>query len=170
MAHALADQLAVDADQPDAAAKDARAADILTAVWANANTTLTAIRQTATALEAVEHAAEAIEKSKGLENDMVSRHLCAGAICACTTLRLGLTCVPTPQQGACRHAEEGPSAPAGQAAGHRSHAGGHSSRGRGGRQGGVHAVHPQPSAGEPQLAVQLLSARAIIEFRAQSWS
>ena len=94
----------------------------------------------------------------------------AGSARACTTLRLGLTCVPTPQQGACRHAEEGPSAPAGQAAGHRSHAGGHSSRGRGGRQGGVHAVHPQPSAGEPQLAVQLLSARAIIEFRAQSWS
>ena len=73
MAHALAGQLAVDADQPDAAAKDARAADILTAVWANANATLTAIRQTATALEAVEHAAEAIEKSKGLKNDAVRR-------------------------------------------------------------------------------------------------
>ena len=107
MAHALADQLAVDADQPDAAAKDARAADILTAVWANANATLTAIRQTATALEAVEHAAEAIEKSKGLENEAVRRHLCPHAVCACMALLLGLTCWPACQPGACRCADRG---------------------------------------------------------------
>ena len=85
------------------------------------------------------------------------------AVCACMALLLELTCLPAPPQADVLNRAS--SAPAGQTAGHRSHAGGHSSRGRGSRQGGIHAVHPQPSAGESQLAVQLLSGWVFIRSR-----
>lgn len=73
VAKALAGRLTVDSDRPDAAAKDARAADILAAVYSNANQTLTAIQQTAAALDAVEIAAEAVERAKG-SNDVKVRN------------------------------------------------------------------------------------------------
>lgn len=67
----IAASLMVDADRPDAAAKDAQSASILTAVYHQANTTLAALRQTAAALEAVERAAAAVEQAKGRNDDTV---------------------------------------------------------------------------------------------------
>lgn len=61
----------VDADRPDAAAKDAQSASILTAVYHQANATLAALRQTAAALDAVERAAAAVEQAKGRNDDTV---------------------------------------------------------------------------------------------------
>jgi len=61
----------VDADRPDAAAKDAQSASILTAVYDQANATLAALRQTAAALDAVERAAAAVEQAKGRNDDTV---------------------------------------------------------------------------------------------------
>ncbi len=68
----IAASLMVDADLPDAAAKDAQSANILTAVYVQANATLAAIRQTAAALDAVERAAAAVERAKGRNDDTVA--------------------------------------------------------------------------------------------------
>ncbi|KAL0050456.1 hypothetical protein WJX82_011533 [Trebouxia sp. C0006] len=65
----IAASLMVDADRPDAAAKDAQSASILTAVYHQANATLAALRQTAAALDAVERAAAAVEQAKGRNDD-----------------------------------------------------------------------------------------------------
>ncbi|KAA6420194.1 MAG: hypothetical protein FRX49_09857 [Trebouxia sp. A1-2] len=65
----IAASLVVDADRPDAAAKDAQSASILTAVYHQANATLAALRQTAAALDAVERAAAAVEQAKGRNDD-----------------------------------------------------------------------------------------------------
>ena len=70
----IAASLVVDADRPDAAAKDAQSASILTAVYEQANDTLTALRQTAAALDAVERAAAAVEMAKGRNDDTVQHH------------------------------------------------------------------------------------------------
>ena len=123
VAHALADQLVVDPDLPGAAAKDARAADILAAVWTNANATLTAIRQTAVALEAVEHAAEAIEKAKGLKNDTVRSPEQRVPPCKGQLAPQGCWGRRGP------HADAHPALPAGSAGRHCGHAGGHGRRG-----------------------------------------
>ena len=72
----MAASLVVDADRPDAAAKDAQSASILTAVYMQANDTLAAIRQTAAALDAVERAAAAVERAKDRHDDTVSQGLC----------------------------------------------------------------------------------------------
>ena len=68
----IAASLVVDADRPDAAAKDAQSASILMAVYTQANDTLAAIRQTAAALDAVERAAAAVERAKDRHDDTVS--------------------------------------------------------------------------------------------------
>ena len=67
----IAASLVVDADMPDAAARDAQSAHILTAVYQQANDTLSALRQTAAALDAVERAAAAVERAKGRNDDTV---------------------------------------------------------------------------------------------------
>ena len=69
----IAASLVVDADRPDAAAKDAQSASILMAVYTQANDTLAAIRQTAAALDAVERAAAAVERAKDRHDDTVRR-------------------------------------------------------------------------------------------------
>lgn len=73
----IAASLTVDADRPDAAAKDAQSANILTAVYKQANATLIALRQTAAALDAVERAAAAVERAKGRNDDTVHRSAAA---------------------------------------------------------------------------------------------
>ena len=72
----IAATLVVDADRPDAAAKDAESAHILTAVYKQANDTLAALRQTAAALDAVERAAAAVERAKGRNDDTVGLVCC----------------------------------------------------------------------------------------------
>lgn len=56
---------------PEATVKAAKSVSILAAVYTQANATLTAIRQTAAALDAVEKAAEAVERAKGQHDDTV---------------------------------------------------------------------------------------------------
>ena len=57
---------------PEATIKAAKSVGVLTAVYTQANATLTAIRQTAAALDAVEKAAAAVERAKGRHDDTVS--------------------------------------------------------------------------------------------------
>ena len=59
-------------DIPEATIKAAKSISILTAVYTQANATLGAIKQTAAALDAVEKAAEAVERAKGQHDDTVS--------------------------------------------------------------------------------------------------
>ena len=61
-----------DDDTPEATVKAAKSISILTAVYTQANATLGAIKQTAAALDAVEKAAEAVERAKGQHDDTVS--------------------------------------------------------------------------------------------------
>lgn len=56
---------------PEATIKAARSVGVLTAVYTQANATLAAIKQTAAALDAVEKAAEAVERAKGQHDDTV---------------------------------------------------------------------------------------------------
>lgn len=75
-------------DIPEATVKAAKSISILTAVYTQANATLGAIKQTAAALDAVEKAAEAVERAKGQHNStdvsFVLRVLLNSTIRICT--------------------------------------------------------------------------------------